>query len=196
MIVILIKCTAFIIGMFMIPTKCMVGPGEGRSARPVDEHYLKVLEERIRAAPNAIVAPLVANVQFPQGQNRFVESEMESYKFEMIGGNHTRTVVQKLLKEPLFRLDQHLHSRLCVVYADLSNEEALTIGRQHNLASETHLPTKFQDDVKLLRSLFVTMVTQQAENEHMPFNEKMREAFLKVFNMTVSLVSLSFSIMM
>lgn len=30
----------------MIPTKCMVGPGEGRSARPVDEQYLKVLEKK------------------------------------------------------------------------------------------------------------------------------------------------------
>ena len=174
----------------MIPTKCMVGPGEGRSARPVDEHYLKVLEERIRAAPNAIVAPLVANVHFPQGRNHFMESEMETYQFEMVGGNHTRTVLQKLLEEPLLRLDQSLHSRLCVVYTDLTNEEALTIGRQHNLAGETHLPTKFQDDVKLVRSLFVTMVTNKVQNEHMPFNERMREAFLKVFNMTVSVVSL------
>ena len=72
----------------------------------------------------------------------------------------------------------------CVVYTDLTN------GRQHNLAGKTRLPTKFQDDVKLLRSLFVTMVTNKVQNEHMPFNEKMHEAFLKVFNMTVSVVSL------
>ena len=56
----------------------------------------------------------------------------------MIGGNHTRTVLQKLL-----RLDESLHNRLSVVYAHLTNEEALTVGRQHNLACETHLPTSF-----------------------------------------------------
>ena len=41
----------------MIPTKCMVGPGEGRSARPVDEHYLKVLEKRILAVLQMLLWP-------------------------------------------------------------------------------------------------------------------------------------------
>ena len=54
------------------------------------------------------------------------------------------------------------------------NEEALTVGRQHNVAGETHLPTKFQDEVRMLRNLFSTMVTDREENEHMPFNEKLR----------------------
>ena len=49
-----------ILGMFMIPTKCMTKPGEGRGVRQLDDLYLKVLEERIRNAPHAIVAPLVA----------------------------------------------------------------------------------------------------------------------------------------
>lgn len=115
---------------------------------------------------------------------------MESYKFEMIGGNHTRTVLQKLLSEPLTRLDQSLKHRLAVVYAELSNEEALTVGRQHNLACETHLPTKFQDDVRMLRTVFVPMATNRRPEHHMEFNEKMKEAFWKIFNLMVTLVSL------
>ena len=106
----------------MIPTKCMIGPGEGRGVRQLDD-YLKVLEDRIRNAPHAIVAPLVASVQL-SGDDQFNENDMESYTFEMIGGNHSRTVLQKLIDEPMLRLEASLHHRLAVVYRNLTDEEA------------------------------------------------------------------------
>ena len=64
--------------MFMIPTKCMIGPSEGRGVRKLDDSYLKMLEERIRNAPHAIVAPLVANIQL-SGDDVFDENNMECY---------------------------------------------------------------------------------------------------------------------
>ena len=101
--------------MFMIPTKRMVGPSDGRGVRQLDDSYLKVLEDRIRNAPHAIVAPLVASVHL-SGDDDFDVNDMESYTFEMIGGNHSRTVLQKLIDEPMLRLEASLHHRLAIVY--------------------------------------------------------------------------------
>ena len=91
-------------------------------------------------------------------------------------------MLQKLIDEPLLRLEVSLHHRLAVVYPNLTDEEALSIGIMHNLAVETHLCSKFQDDVRMTRKIF--MMTAEKE-ELLPFNDKMRDAFLKVFNMTV-----------
>ena len=166
----------------MIPTKRMIGPSEGRGVRQLDDSYLKVLEDRIHNAPRAIVAPLVASVQL-SGDDQFNANDMDSYTFEMIGGNHSRTVLQKLIDKPMLRLEASLHHRLAVVYRNLTDEEALSIGKMHNLASETHLCTKFQDDVRMTRKLFTMMAEE--EDELLPFNDKMHDAFLKVFSMTV-----------
>ena len=44
--------------------------------------------------------------------------------------------------------------------------------------------TKFQDDVRMTRKLF-TMMAEEKEDELLPFRDKMRDAFLKVSNMTI-----------
>jgi hypothetical protein len=124
--------------MFMIPTKRMVGPSKGRGVRQLDDSYLKVPEDRIRNAPHAIVAPLVCSIQL-SGDDQFNEDDMDSYTFEMIGGNHSRTVLQKLIDQPMLRLEASLYHRLAVVYRNLTDEEALSIGKMHNLAGENHV---------------------------------------------------------
>ena len=172
----------------MIPTKCMIGPSEGRGVRNLDDSYLKVLEERIRNAPRAIVAPLVANIQLSD-DDAFDENKMDCYTFEMIGGNHSRTVLQKLIEEPMMRLEASLHHRLAIIYKNLTNEEALSIGKMHNLAGETHLCTKFQDDAKMTRRLFL-MTAEVKEDELLPYTDQMRDAFLKVFNLMVWILCL------
>ena len=108
-----------------------------------------LLEERIRDAPRAIVAPLVANIPL-SGDDAFDENKMDCYTFEVIGGNHSQTVLQKLIEEPMMRLEASLQHRLAIVYKNLTNEEAISIGKMHNLTGETHLCTKFQDDVKII----------------------------------------------
>jgi hypothetical protein len=84
----------------------------------------------------------------------------------------------------MLRLEASLHHRLAVVYRNLTDEEALSIGKMHNLASETHLCSKFQDDVRMTRKLFV-MMAEVKEDQLLPFDDKMRDAFLKVFNLMV-----------
>ena len=52
-----------------------------------------------------------------------IEKDLESYTYEMIGGNHSRTVLQKVIDEPMLRLEASLHHRLAVVYQKLTDEE-------------------------------------------------------------------------
>lgn len=88
---------------------------------------------------------------------------MECYKFEMIGGNHSREVFQTLIKEPLYRLQHSYHFRLAAIYCNLTDDEALALGKQHNMTAETQLPSKFQDDVKLTRRLFTESLTSNSD---------------------------------
>ena len=73
----------------MIPTKCMVGPSEGRDVRQLDDSYLKV---RIRNVPSAIVASSVASIELARNE-RFNEKDLEFYTYEMIERNHSLTVL-------------------------------------------------------------------------------------------------------
>jgi len=54
----------------------MVPPKEGRTTRVIDETYLQYLEAKIRANPNAVVAPLVVNITLPPG-NQLEEGNLE-----------------------------------------------------------------------------------------------------------------------
>lgn len=71
----------------------------------------------------------------------------------MLGGNHSREVFQKLIKEPKMRLLAAVQERPAVVYANLNDEKALLIGRSHNIAGEIRLATKFRDDVELVKRI-------------------------------------------
>ena len=118
------------------------------------------------------------------GDDAFDENKMDCYTFEVIGGNHSQTVLQKLIEEPMMWLEASLQHRLAIACKNLTDEEALSIGKMHNLAGETHLCTKFQDDVKMMRKLF-SMTAEVKEDELLPYTDQMHDAFLKVFNLTV-----------
>ena len=158
----------------------MVPPSVGRRVRDIDSGYIKAFRERITAFPAAHVVPLLANVET---DSAFDKEHMDEYTYEMIGGNHSRQVFQELVKEPIYRLQQSYHHRLAALYHNL-NEEALALGKQHNMTAETQLASKFFDDVKLTRHLF-TAIEQPSENKMMEFTDKMRDSFIKVFRIEV-----------
>ena len=124
------------------------------------------------------MAPLLANVQLSAGQ-AFDAENLEGYSYEMIGGNHSREAYQ-LLKDPVHRLHESFHFRPTAVYANLTDNEALALGRQHNLSSGVQLPSKFQDDVRLTRRLFKEIESPK-ENAMLSFKEEMKAVFVKVF---------------
>ena len=145
----------------------------------IDRKYLASLKERIVTYPTAHVAPLLANVQLSPGQ-AFDSENLEGYNYKMIGGNHSREAYQLLLEDPVHRLHESFHFRPTAVYANLSDNEALALGRQHNLSSEVQLPSKFQDDVRLTRRLF-TEIESPKKNAMLSFKEEMKAVFVKVF---------------
>ena len=75
-------------------------------------------ERQIVTYPTAHVAPLLANVQLSTGQS-FDADDLETYQYEMIGGNHSREVFQMLVTDPIHRLQKCFHSRLAAVYTGL-----------------------------------------------------------------------------
>ena len=125
------------------------------------------------------VSPLLANIDIQAGED-FDSADLTKYSYEMVGGNHSREVFQSLLEQPLYQMHKSFNCRLAAVYKNLSDKEALALGRQHNLTSETHLQSKFYDDVKLTRRLF-SAIKKPVENELLEFNDKMKEIFIQVF---------------
>lgn len=162
----------------------MLPPREGQTIRNIDAKYLKTLKERVITYPTAHVAPLLANVQLSSGQT-FDPENLEAYQYEMIGGNHSREVFQMLIQDPIYRLQNSFHCRLAAVYVGLSDEEALSLGKQHNISAEIQLPSKFQDDARLTRRIFAEIKSPE-EEKLMDFNEQMRCVFMKVFSIDVS----------
>lgn len=153
-------------GIHEIPTAKMVAPTDGRKVRDIDERYIKILQERVTVFPSAHVAPLLANVTMDS-------DDLKNYDgmFEMIGGNHSREVFQSLIKDPIYGLQQSYHHRLAAVYKSFSDEEALALGKEHNMTAETQLASTFYDDVKLTRHLFST-IQQPSEQKMMGFNDE------------------------
>ena len=90
--------------------------------------------------------------------------------FEMIGGNHLRQVFQSLIKDPIYALQQSYHHRLAAVYKNVSDEEAVALGKEHNMTAQTQLASTFYD-VKLTRHLFST-IQQPSEQKMMGFNDE------------------------
>ena len=113
---------------------CLVELPPSRLLSPVDEMFVESLKVAMKANPSADVAPIVGLVVLEEGQC-FQESKKESYQYETLGGNNSRTALQALMKEddnPIFR------SRLVSVYQGLSDEAALRLAAKHNLATSLH----------------------------------------------------------
>ena len=64
-------------------------------------------------------------------------------------------VFQNLANNIQFSASRAVNYRTAVVYANLTDEEALQIGRSHNEMTGTNLPPKFRDDVTLARNLLL-----------------------------------------
>ena len=82
------------------------------------------------------VAPIVAQVLPREGQ-KFDEAHPKAFKYETLGGNHTRIALTQLLEE-----DKELASlpyyraRLVSVYAWLFTEQAQHLALRHIRATE------------------------------------------------------------
>jgi hypothetical protein len=74
-------------------------------------------------------------VQLDKGKT-FDANLKDGYKYETVGGNHSRQALQELLKErpELYRRKVYSH-RLCSVYSQMPSSLTLRIASKHNRAS-------------------------------------------------------------
>lgn len=133
--------------------------------------YLEHLEKHIQASPNAIVAPLVANISLPPG-TKFEEKDLPYYKYEMLGGNHSRVIFQKKLKDPKNRLFKNFLEKPAVVFGNLTDDEALLVGCSHNVSGEIRLATKFRDNIEVARRIFILTTNQESVFLKLPLPQR------------------------
>ena len=125
-----------LIGQFKLPVTCLVQPNLKCQIHSPDLHFVKCLHKERLKNPTLDVAPLVALVILPSKEN-FNPAHAETYKYETIGGNHSRIVLQEIIKDESCA---HLHDifshHLVSVYHGLMDEQAQHICHRHNRATE------------------------------------------------------------
>ena len=109
-----------------------------------DEQFVKALKEEMKKNPSRLVSPIVG-IPVLSSQQEFDQKHPNYYKYETIGGNHSRIALQELLDE--YPCDQRYKSRQVAVYSGLTNDQALKLAARHNQATSfTHVVTT-QDKV-------------------------------------------------
>lgn len=115
--------------------------------RDHDEQFVKALKEEMKKNPTRLVSPIVG-IPVLSFQQEFDRKHPNYYKYETIGGNHSRIALQELLDE--HPSDQRYKSRQVAVYSGLTNDQALKLAARHNQATSfTHAVTT-QDKVSRL----------------------------------------------
>ena len=74
-----------------------------------------------------------------------------------------------------------------VVYANLSVEEAVVVGQEHNAAAEDHLASKFQDEVHLARNMLKRCTSSMKFSEHADGGDQFQQLLKRVFLIEVGL---------
>ena len=125
-------------------------PPPQRLIRPLDKKFLEVLVKSQRDFPSGPYLPLVGNIP-DETPETFVPSLAKSYMIEAIGGNHNREATRVNKEE--FPDVTHYQSRLTIVYAGLSNEEAGRLATLHNLTGHLSHDMTFSETVSLFKLL-------------------------------------------
>ena len=94
-------------------------------------------------------------------------------------------VFQNLANNIQFSASRAVNYRTAVVYANLTDEEALQIGRSHNEMTGTNLPPKFRDDVNF-GAKSIARLWYCREMQNAAHNERFLTSLKQVFGVNVS----------
>ena len=130
---------------------CLGEPSEKRNIRQPDMLFVEALKEEMITNPLMEVAPIIGLLILPEGEE-FIPAHCAAYKYETIGGNHSRMALQEILKSQDNPLPVYTH-RIVSVYHGLSDTEVQHLAHRHNRASGFHHSMTTQDKVKF-RSMF------------------------------------------
>ena len=130
------------VGQFKLPVTCLVPPSESQIRQP-DMKFVELLKTEMMSNPTADVAPIIGVLLH---ESDFDQSHAEAYKYETIGGNHTRIALQQIINENKELPEIYTH-RLVSVYRGLSDQHATHLAHRHNRATEFTNKMTTQDKV-------------------------------------------------
>ena len=123
----------------------LVQPAVERRARELDTSHVKFLEDSYLTTPGGefhLLAGLLVGGSIDKAGSK------GGATIEVLGGNHTRAALTSLhrrgLRSPLVRVR---------VYQDLTDEESLHLGYQHNELSTRSKKMGFTDKVEIVRKI-------------------------------------------
>lgn len=129
---------------FDIPVSCLTKPNDTRLLRPEDPAFVEALKVEMLQNPTILVSPIIGVPILRTGQ-QYDKKHPCSYKYETIGGNHTRIALQDLMISHPH--NNHFKSRMVAVYVGLSDEQVLRLAGRHNRATGYTHPITTQDKV-------------------------------------------------
>jgi hypothetical protein len=125
----------------MIQPSRMVEPEEAYKQREKDPVFLKELKESILENPNAPREPFLLLVKLPAKYEKWPRKKVLALvandlniKFFTLGGNHSRKAFEMCYQETSDEIFDM--PRAAKIYLNLSNEEAILLGSEHNRIGE------------------------------------------------------------
>ena len=117
--------------MYQLPVTNLLQPQSNlRLIRELDTTFVKHLRHRIQEDPSGPGVSPVAVLCIDVSKEDFAERLKDSYRYEVLGGQHTVAAKTELFKDnPDSVLFSHV---LAEVYAGLSDKEALRLASRHN----------------------------------------------------------------
>ena len=99
--------------VYNVPVNRLVKPSENLLIRSIDESFAAILETEIKSKPLTFMDPLICLVIGDTLADGFDRKDIDKYSYATLGGNHRRTVLQKLVGEGYFPDNTTVPSRLC-----------------------------------------------------------------------------------
>ncbi|XP_065913661.1 uncharacterized protein [Dysidea avara] len=125
-------------GNFALPVKCLEPPPEEWLVRKCSKNIVDQLKQEMVDNTCTDVQPILCIVQLKRDET-FNPLVKEGYKYNTIGGNHSRQALQELLSEkPELKSSKQFTHRTCSVYSAMDTILVRRLANKHNRAA-THV---------------------------------------------------------
>ena len=119
----------------MLPINTLIEPPDPLLVRKTSRAFIDSLKQEMLLNPISDVQPILCMVCLKEG-DEFAERYKEAYKYQTIGGNHSRVALHEILQEhPGLSQQRNYTHRLCSVYSVMPTQLALCLASKHNRAS-------------------------------------------------------------
>lgn len=156
-------------GYYQLPVKCLEAPSEGRLVRECSKTIVDNLKEEMLANSCNDVQPILCIVKLEDSEVFNINTK-EGYKYETVGGNHSRQAIQELLNEkPDLQNRRHFTHPLCSVYRPMDNKLIRRMASQHNRATAYCHEMTTWDLVRIIEALYVYYIESTINTSNIAF---------------------------